>query len=144
MALTLITPKISYNNVLKLLELAIPYTTYTELLKHTSSGYYYELAQILEEFYYAGPINYRSIYTFLFNNVWKEQVEHDIFNKNTGKFTYTKPSFIADDDVKKFTYDNRTIKVPGFKKEKKTTPDRSSTKGVSKKKEHVEIIGLLL
>jgi hypothetical protein len=49
MALTLITRKISYNNALKLLELAVPNTTYTEFLNHPSYGYYNDLAEILEE-----------------------------------------------------------------------------------------------
>jgi hypothetical protein len=43
MALTLITRKLSYNNVLKLLELSDTGNTYTELLNHPSSGYYNEL-----------------------------------------------------------------------------------------------------
>jgi hypothetical protein len=50
MALPLITQKITYNNVLKLLELDIPYPSYTELLKHPSSGYYNELVTIFENF----------------------------------------------------------------------------------------------
>jgi hypothetical protein len=57
MALNLITQKISYNNVLKLLELCTD-STYTELLNHPSSGYYNELAKILDGLHYDGPINY--------------------------------------------------------------------------------------
>jgi hypothetical protein len=48
MALTLITQKIPYNNVLKLLELGNSDITYTELLNNQSSGYYKELAKLLE------------------------------------------------------------------------------------------------
>jgi hypothetical protein len=130
MALTLITRKISYNNVLKLLELGVPGTNYTELLNHPSSGYYNELAKLLEELHYDGSINYRSIYKFLFDNVWKEQVEHEILNKNTGKFTYTKPSFLDDDNVKRLAYNNRKLKAPGFKKttRKKATPKKEVPK----------------
>jgi hypothetical protein len=47
--------------------------------------------------------------------VWKEQNEHQILNKNTGKINYTKPSFIADDTAKKLAYDNRKVKATGFK-----------------------------
>jgi hypothetical protein len=76
MALTLITRKISYNNDLKLLELGISYTSSTKFLNHPSSNYYNELAKILEELHYDGPINYRSIYKFLLINVWNKQPEH--------------------------------------------------------------------
>jgi hypothetical protein len=58
MALPFIIRKITYINVLKLLELSVPYTTYTELLNHPSSGYYNELTKIFEELDYNGPINY--------------------------------------------------------------------------------------
>jgi hypothetical protein len=85
MALTLITRKISYNNILKLLELGTG-NTYTELFNHPSSGYYNELAKLLEELHYYGPINYRRIYKFLLDNVWNKQHEH--FRIVTDKFYY--------------------------------------------------------
>jgi hypothetical protein len=72
MALTLIIKKINYNNVLKLLEVANTGNTYTELFNHRSSGYYNELAKILEELHYDGPFNYRSIYKLLLINVWNK------------------------------------------------------------------------
>jgi hypothetical protein len=70
--------------------------------------------------------------------VWKEQDEHQIFNKNTCKCHYTKPSFIVDDDVKELVRNNRKLKAPGFKKtiQIKITPKKE----VPKKKELVEII----
>jgi hypothetical protein len=57
MAITLITRKISYNNVIKLLEHANTDKTYTEFLNHPSYGYYNELAKILEELHDESPIN---------------------------------------------------------------------------------------
>jgi hypothetical protein len=127
---TQLLSKITYNNILKLLELGVPYTTCTFAANHPSSGYYKELADTLEELYCDGTINYRSIYKFLLDNVWKEQVEHEIFNKNICKFTYTKPSFLAGDNVKKLAFDNRKLKAPGFKKttRKKVTPKKEVTK----------------
>jgi hypothetical protein len=117
MALTLLTQKISYNNVLKLFELDIPGATYTFAANHPSSGYYKDIADTLEELHYDGPINYRSIYKFLFDNVWKEQVEHEIVHKNTGKFTYTKPSFLDDDNVKRLANDNENLKYLNLRRQ---------------------------
>jgi hypothetical protein len=114
MALTLITRTISYNNVLKLLELADYDNTDTKLLNHPSSGNYNELAKILEELHYDGPINYRSIYSFLLENVWNRQPEHQHFIR--GKIVYDGPSFVDYEDVKKLDYDNRKIKHPKLRK----------------------------
>jgi hypothetical protein len=136
MALTLITRKSSYNTVLKLLELAVSNTTYTELLNHPFSGYYNELAEILEELRYDGPFNYQHIYKFLLINVWNKQPEY--FRLVSEKFYYDGPSFVDDEDIEKLAFNNRKLKAPGFKKitRKKVTPKKE----VRRKKEHLEII----
>jgi menaquinone-dependent protoporphyrinogen IX oxidase len=103
MTLTLITRKISNNNVLKLLDLGTD-STYTELLNHPSSAYYNECAKLLEELQYDGPINYRSISKFLLDNVWNKRPEH--FRIVAGKFYYDGPSFIDDVNVEKLAFDN--------------------------------------
>jgi hypothetical protein len=130
MALTLITRKISYNNVLKLLEFGTD-STYTELLNHPSSDYYNELAKLLEELHYDGPINYRSIYKFLLINVWNKQPEH--FRIIAGKTYYDGPSFVDDENVEKLAFKNRKLKAPGFKKttRKKVTPKKEVPKKVT-------------
>jgi hypothetical protein len=110
MALTLITRKISFNNFLKLLEVANTGNTYTELLNHQSSNYYNELAKHLKELHYDGPINYRSIYKFLLNNVWNKQPEH--FRIIAGKTYYDGPSFVDYEDVEKLAHKNRKLKAP--------------------------------
>jgi hypothetical protein len=102
--------------------------TYTDLLNHPSSGFYNELAKLLEELHYDGPINYRCIYKFLFDNVWNKQPEH--FRIIAGKSYYDGPSFVDDEDVEKLAYNNRKLKAPGFKKttRKKVTPKKEVPK----------------
>jgi hypothetical protein len=114
MALTLITRKISYNNILKLLELGTG-NTFTEHFNHPSSGYYKDIADTLEELHYDGPINYRSIYKFLLINVCNKQHEH--FRIVAGKFYYEGPSFVDDVKIEKLAFENRKLKAP--KKEHK-------------------------
>jgi hypothetical protein len=122
MTLTLITRKISYNNVLQLLELADSDNTYAELLNHPSSGYYNELAKILDELHYEDPLHYRIIYSFLLKNVWNEQPEHQPLNR--GKIRFDESSFVDNEDVKELSYNNckfrpsaRNIKKAKTKKE---------------------------
>jgi hypothetical protein len=138
MILPLVTSKISYNNVLKLLELAVPGITYIELVNHPYSGYYSTFADTLNELHYDRPINYRNTYKFLLNNVWNKQDEHQYFSAK-GKIRYTKLSFLADADVKELAPNRMRVKPESASKKTKKIK-----KPTSKTKEIVETIRRLL